>query len=134
MATHKIKSYAKINLALNIVGKTSSLHKIETIVAFIDLFDDILIKKIKSKKNKVEFVGKFSKSITNNNTVTKLLNILEKKKLLKGKKFKIRITSKSSGKQIDLNVKFTRTDDTSSVENAEGTLFSKLNNILCFSF
>ena len=32
MATHKIKSYAKINLALNIVGKTSSLHKIETIV------------------------------------------------------------------------------------------------------
>ena len=29
MATHKIKSYAKINLALNIVGKTSSLHKIE---------------------------------------------------------------------------------------------------------
>ena len=91
MATHKIKSYAKINLALNIVGKTSSIHKIETIVGFIDLFDDILIEKIKSKKNKVEFVGKFSKSITNNNTVTKLLNILEKKKLLKGKKFKIRI-------------------------------------------
>ena len=59
MATHKIKSYAKINLALNIVGKTSSLHKIETIVAFIDLFDDILIEKIKSKKNKIEFVGKF---------------------------------------------------------------------------
>ena len=54
MATHKIKSYAKINLALNIVGKTSSLHKIETIVAFIDLFDDILIEKIKSKKNKIE--------------------------------------------------------------------------------
>ena len=49
MATYKIKSYAKINLALNIVGKTSSLHKIETIVAFIDLFDDILIEKIKSK-------------------------------------------------------------------------------------
>ena len=91
MATHKIKSYAKINLALNIVGKTSSLHKIETIVAFIDLFDDISIKKIKSKKNKIEFVGKFSKSITNNNTVAKLLNILEKKKLLKDKKFKIRI-------------------------------------------
>ena len=83
MATHKIKSYAKINLALNIVGKTSSLHKIETIVGFIDLFDDILIEKIKSKKNKVEFVGKFSKSITNNNTVTKLLNILEKKKIVK---------------------------------------------------
>ena len=39
----KIKSYAKINLALNITGKTSSLHKIESIISFVDLFDEILI-------------------------------------------------------------------------------------------
>mgnify|MGYP001288102901 CR=1 FL=1 len=61
MATHKIKSYAKINLALNIVGKTSSLHKIETIVGFIDLFDDILIEKIKSKKIKLNLLVNFQR-------------------------------------------------------------------------
>ena len=43
----KIKSYAKLNLALNITGKTSSLHKIETIVAFASLHDEIFISKIK---------------------------------------------------------------------------------------
>ena len=41
----KIKSHAKVNLALNITGKKSSLHKIESIISFIDLYDDILIKK-----------------------------------------------------------------------------------------
>ena len=49
MTQIKIKSYAKLNLALNIVGKTSSLHKIESIVAFVSLHDEIFIKKIKSK-------------------------------------------------------------------------------------
>ena len=47
MSYSKIKSYAKINLALNIVGKKNSMHKIETIVIFIKLHDEILIKKIK---------------------------------------------------------------------------------------
>ena len=51
MKYNKIKSYAKINLALNIVGKTSNLHKIESIIAFVDLHDIILIKSIKSKKH-----------------------------------------------------------------------------------
>ena len=44
----KIKSYAKINLALNIIGKSASLHKIETIVSFVSLHDEIYIKKINS--------------------------------------------------------------------------------------
>ena len=47
MIQTRIKSYAKINLALNITGKTSYLHKIETVVAFISLHDEILIKQIK---------------------------------------------------------------------------------------
>ena len=46
----KIKSFAKVNLALNIIGKSSKLHKIESLVTFINLYDLILIKKIKSKK------------------------------------------------------------------------------------
>ena len=50
MRNYFLKSYAKINLALNVVGKISLLHKIESIVAFVSLYDEILIKKIKSKK------------------------------------------------------------------------------------
>ena len=79
MIYKKIKSHAKINLALNVTGKTSSLHKIESIIAFIDLHDDILIRKIESKKHSISFSGEFSQNIGNNNTVSKLLQVLEKK-------------------------------------------------------
>ena len=89
--THQIKSYAKINLALNIVGKNSALHKIESIIAFIELHDIIQIRLTNSKKHNVSFYGKFSKNISSNNTVAKLLKILDKRKLLKNKKFKITI-------------------------------------------
>ena len=51
--THQIKSYAKINLALNIVGKNSALHKIESIIAFIELHDIIQIRLTNSKKHNV---------------------------------------------------------------------------------
>ena len=44
MAPNKIRSYAKINVALNILGKKSSLHKIESIIFFISLHDTISIK------------------------------------------------------------------------------------------
>ena len=94
MKYSKIKSYAKINLVLNIIGKTSSLHKIESIIAFVDLHDVILIKSIKSKKHNISFSGNFSKNISKKNTVSNLLEILEKKKLLNNKKFKIKIHKK----------------------------------------
>lgn len=42
-----------------------------------------------------------------------------------GKKFKIRITSKSSGKEIDLNVTFNRTEDGQATKNTEGKYYSK---------
>ena len=74
-----IKSYAKININLNIIGKNKSLHKIESVIAFVNLHDKILIRKIKSKKHIISFVGKFSKNIGKNNTVYKLLRLLEKK-------------------------------------------------------
>ena len=91
MSHDKIYSYAKINLALNIIGKTSKLHIIETLVVFVDLFDEILIKKIISKKNDISFSGKFSKNINQHNTISKLFDILKKLKLLKNQKFQIRI-------------------------------------------
>ena len=40
------------------------------------------LKAIKSKKHNVHFTGKFSKGISKENTVSKLLEILDKKKLL----------------------------------------------------
>ncbi len=86
-----IKSYAKINIALNITGKKSTLHCIESIVAFIYLYDEILIKKINSDNHIISFKGKFSKNIGKKNTVFKLLQILKKKNFLKNEKFKIQI-------------------------------------------
>ncbi len=91
MPESQIKSYAKLNLALNITGKNSSLHKIESIIAFTSLHDKIFIKNIKSKSHKILFFGKFSQNIGKENTISKLLNVLEKKNLLKDKKFKIKI-------------------------------------------
>ena len=87
----RIKSYAKINLALNVTGKTSGLHQIESIVGFVSLHDVILIKKIQSKKHLISFNGKYSKNIYKKNTISKLLKILEKEKLLAGHRFEIRI-------------------------------------------
>ena len=85
MHFRKIKSNAKINLALNIVGKFNGLHNIESLFAFVDLHDVIFLKKTKLKKNRIVFKGKFSKNINSNNTISKLFKILEKKKILKQK-------------------------------------------------
>ena len=88
----KIKSKAKINLSLNITGKfKSELHKVESIVTFIDLSDTIYLRPTKSKNHKINFFGRFSKGIRKKNTVSKLLQILDKKKFLKDQKFEIKI-------------------------------------------
>ena len=88
--THTIKSYAKINLNLNIVSKRkiNNLHQIESLVALIDLADEIKISEIRSKKHKVIFRGKYSKGIPKFNTITHLLALLEKEKIVK-KKYQI---------------------------------------------
>ena len=83
MSYFKIKSYAKINLALNVLGKSKSLHKIESIVSFLDLHDEILIRKINSTNHKIRFVGKFSTGIKSKNTISQLLENIDKKKILK---------------------------------------------------
>ncbi len=91
MSYSRVKSYAKINLALNITGKTSKLHKIESVIGFVTLHDVILIKKIQSKKHIISFKGKFSKNIDQKNTISKLLEFLEKEKLLITHKFEIKV-------------------------------------------
>ena len=91
MNSFKIKSYAKINLALNVTGKKKNLHKIESLISFIDLHDLIYLKKIKKKDHKIIFKGKFSKNIGKINTVTNLLKLLDKKNLLNNQKFYVKI-------------------------------------------
>jgi len=86
-----LKSYAKINLSLRVLRKLKKIHQIETLICFINHYDKILIKQSDHKKHEVIFNGKFSKEIPRKNTVTKLLEILDNKKLLKNKKYLIKI-------------------------------------------
>ena len=86
MPSKKIKSFAKINIHLNILKKLNSgYHKLETLVMFCNLYDLIYINKNKQDRHKIKFYGKFAKNITTKNTISKLLNILDKKKLLDAK-------------------------------------------------
>ena len=85
-----IKSYAKINLSLNVIGKDrNNFHKIQSIISFLDLHDIIYIKQINKKKHIVKFSGIFSKNIRKD-SITQLLKILDQKKLL-NKKFSIQV-------------------------------------------
>ena len=88
MRTYKINSRAKINLNLNVIGKSKKYHYIESLVCFINLSDKIYISKSNSKYHKVKFKGKFSKNISKKNTITKLFSLLDKDNALK-KKYKI---------------------------------------------
>ena len=91
MSFSKVKSYAKVNLALNVTGKLIKLHKIESIVSFINLHDLIFIRKSKNTDHQITFNGTFSKNIKKNNTVKKLFDILDKWKLLNNTKFQVKI-------------------------------------------
>ena len=53
MNSFKIKSHAKVNLALNVIGKSSKLHRIESVVSFLDFHDLIYLKQI-DKKNRMQ--------------------------------------------------------------------------------
>ena len=91
MKNFKVKSYAKLNLALHVTGKSKRLHKIESIVSFINLYDLIYIKLSNTRDHKISFTGKFSKNINKDNTIAHLLRLLEKEKILKDKKFNIKV-------------------------------------------
>ena len=92
MKFNVIKSYAKINLSLGVTGRLNSkYHKIESLVSFLKLHDEVKIKKINKKKHKIQFFGKFSKGINKENTVSKLLKILDEKNLLNNEKYFIKI-------------------------------------------
>ena len=80
-----LKSYAKINLTLAVNKRLNiGLHNIQSIYCLINLYDKILIKKIKNTNtDKISFNGPFSKSIDkSNNSVKKILNIMRKNEII----------------------------------------------------
>ena len=95
MKFYKIKSYAKINISLGVLAKLKSkLHKIESLVSFLNLYDEIYIKKINSNSHKIIFTGKFSNKVPKKNTISKLLEILDNNKKLRNQKYQIKVKKK----------------------------------------
>ena len=93
MKNFKIKSYCKINLSLRVIKKlNNNYHNIISLITFCDLHDVISISKTESPKDKISFSGKFKKGINKkSNTVTKILSLLRRAKLLENQVFKINI-------------------------------------------
>ena len=88
----KYKAFAKINLFLNVFNKTKdNLHKLNSLVCFIDLYDEIEISE--SKRLSIEVKGPFKHLIKKNNIVEKTI-IKFSNFINTNKKYKILLTKK----------------------------------------
>ena len=84
------RSYAKINLALNVLRiREDGFHDLDMVMLPLKLHDSLLISEIVGKKDNFVIMDDFSMYIGHNNIAHKALDILEEKYDLKGKKFKI---------------------------------------------
>lgn len=63
MKTVKIKAYAKVNLTLEIVGQSGGYHMLDSLVASVDIFDVVVLKKRKDNLSSVVMKGLGSESI-----------------------------------------------------------------------
>tara|TARA_Y100001958_G_scaffold159871_1_gene163861 strand:- start:2360 stop:3217 length:858 start_codon:yes stop_codon:yes gene_type:complete len=89
-----LKSPAKINLSLKIGKKINKkYHNIQSIIFLTNLHDQVSIKKIKGRKDRIKFTGKFKKAVNiKNNSITKAMYFLRKKKIInKNLKYEIQI-------------------------------------------
>ena len=60
MRTFHIRSFCKVNLSLRVIKKLhNGLHKIQSLVTFVNLFDIISIREIDSKLDQIKFFGRF---------------------------------------------------------------------------
>ena len=90
--TKLIRSYGKINIHIGVIKKQSpNFHKIETLVTYVNLCDRIYIKEINNKKNRIIFYGNYAKGIGAKNTISKILNLLERENITKDKRYLIKI-------------------------------------------
>ena len=75
-----IKSYAKINLFLEIIGKNSNdYHLLQSIICFIDIFDIITFEK--SNKLSLNISGKYANFLQNDNSpniILKTINLMSR--------------------------------------------------------
>lgn len=63
MNSIKIKSYAKVNLTLEITGVENGYHMLDSLVASVDLYDEIRLKKRKDGQNRIVMHGMGSENI-----------------------------------------------------------------------
>lgn len=88
---NKIKSFAKVNLFLKVIGKSKNYHNLYSLITQINLFDEILIQETSTKKSKILFTGPY-KIKSEKNTISNLICLIKKKFLnLKDKNFIIRV-------------------------------------------
>ena len=85
-----IKSYAKINLFLNVVNKLDTgFHELNSVLSRIDLYDEIRIKDESSFS--ISYNGPFGDQVGSDDNVSKLFNYLIDKNYLKQKSFAIHV-------------------------------------------
>mgnify|MGYP001411592243 CR=1 FL=1 len=80
-----IKSYSKINFSLRVIGKLKDgMHNIQSNFFLINYYDEIRIKRVNDKKDKIIFTGPFKKYVkSSDNSVHKTLKILKAKKIVR---------------------------------------------------
>ena len=86
----KIKSFAKINLFLNVINKLDTgFHELNTVLSRIDLYDEIRIKYDSSFS--ISYNGPYGDQVGSDDNVTKLFNYLIDKNYLEQNSFAIHI-------------------------------------------
>ncbi len=63
MTTARVRSHAKVNLTLEIVGRDGGFHLLDSLVASVDLFDIVRVRKKKGKLSAIWSYGQGSESI-----------------------------------------------------------------------
>ena len=93
MKKYKLKAHCKVNLSLRVLKKLKNgYHKIQSFMAFAQIHDEIYIKEIKAKKDKVVFYGDFKNGINaKSNSITKTLQLLRKENKLINRFFSIKV-------------------------------------------
>ena len=64
MIFKNLKSWAKINLSINVIKRLqNNYHSIESLITFVDIFDEIKIKEVNQKKHNISYDACFFSNI-----------------------------------------------------------------------